>query len=256
VRNNPLLSAAAGVAGIASLAYADEGPGYGVVLDPERPAAVEMSNRDINRIVCAGGDFEDFKFSGEKGIVVEAAGENAFVKFQIVEIGSERQYVTARSEFFFRCGGEMFTVFGNPRDIPAQTIFLGRLSAGGKANAALFNPMSDEERAVSITRAVLKEETGVAISRVALDEPYEDGIIAGADVRRRQHFLIEGSGMRAAEFLVRASRDLFLNEMMFVGRTFGPSIYAVTVEQPQLKAGEVGRVVIVYRGASAEEVRR
>jgi conjugal transfer pilus assembly protein TraK len=245
-----------GAAASLSLAQAEEGPAHGVVIYAERPTSVDMSNRDINRVVCTGGDFEDYKFSGEKGIVVEAAGEDAFVKFQIVEIGIERQYVTARSEFFFRCGGEMYTVFGNPRDIPSQTLFLGDLSSGAKANAEVFNPLSDEERAVSITKAVLKEETGVAVSRVALDEPFEAGLIPGADVRRRHHFLIEGSGMSAAEFLVRASRDVFLNEMMFVGRSFGRSIYAVTIEEPRLKSGEVGRVVIIYRGAQIGERAR
>lgn len=245
---NKIRSAAAGAIALGGAAAAAEEPGYGVVVFPERPTTVEMSNRDINRVVCAGGEFEDYKFSGEKGIVVETAGPDAFVKFQIVEVGENRKYVTARSEFFFKCAGEMFTVFASPRDMPSQTVFLGRPGGAAKENAQVFNPLADEERAVAITLAILREETGPTFSRVVLDEPYRAGLAPGADVRRRNHYLIEGSGFSAAEFLVRASRDLTLDEMMFVRPAFGRSIYAVTLEEPRLKAGEVRRVVIVYRG--------
>lgn len=232
-----------------SNAQAGEGPGYGVVVYPERPTTLEMSNRDINRVVCTDGGFEDYKYSGEKGIVVEASGSDAFVKFQILEIGSERQYVTARSEFFFRCGGEMYTLFGSPRDIPSQTVFLGgALGQGAKKNAELFNPLSDEERALTITRQALKETAPASYSKTLLDDPYRDGLVAGVDIRKRTHYRVEGSGFAASVFLVRAARDVTLSEMMFVGPAFGRSIYAVTIERPQLKSGEVTRAVLVYRG--------
>lgn len=250
MQNRQLFGFFAGVFAMSTAARADNGPGFGVVIFPERPTTAEMSNRDINRVVCSGGNVEDYKFSGEKGIIVDASGSDAFVKFQIMEIGEVRQYVTARSEFFFKCAGEMYTVFATPRDIPSQTIFLGKPGGGAKENAEIFNPLSDEERAVSITQAILRESSPSNFSRVSLDEPYAQGLVPGADVRRRNHYLIEGSGFSAAEFLVRASRDVVLNEMMFARRAFGRSIYAVTLETPQLKAGEVGRVVIVYRGDS------
>lgn len=221
----------------------------GVIVFPESPTPVEMSNRDINRVVCSGGEFEDYKYSGEKGILVEAAGSDAFVKFQIMETGANRQYVTARSEFFFKCNGRMFTLFATPRDVTSRTIHLGGPQTHSRhENVERFNPLSDEERAIAITHDVLKENTPASYSRVLLDEPYAQGMIPGADVRRRAHIHVEGSGFSAAEYLVRASRSLNLNEMMFASRRFGSSIYAITLETPQLKAGEVGRVVLVYRG--------
>ncbi len=234
---------------ITNAAAAEPEAGYGVVVYAERPTTVELSNRDINRIVCVDGGFEDYKYSGEKGIVVEASGSDAFVKFQILEIGESRQYVTARSEFFFRCSGEMFTLFGAPRDMPSQTIFLGgALGHGAKQNAELFNPLSDEERAIEITRHVLRETAPASFSKTVLDEPYSDGVVAGVDVRRRTHYHVTGTGFSAAEFLVRAARDVRLHEMNFAARALGRSIYAITIERPQLKAGEVTRVVLIYRG--------
>ncbi|MEL6277280.1 MAG: type-F conjugative transfer system secretin TraK [Pseudomonadota bacterium] len=232
-----------------SLALAADGPSHGTVVYPETPTTVDMSNRDINRLVCQGGSFEDYKFSGEKGIIVEASGADAFVKFQILEVGDDRQYVTARSEFFLKCGGAMFTVFARPRDIPSQTVFLGApTAAAAKANSDIFNPLSDEERAIRITHGILKDAAPAGFSKTAFDEPYRDGMIAGADVRRRAHFQIEGSGFSGAEYLVRASRPVLLDEMMFARRAFGKAIYAVTIESPQLKAGEVTRAIVIYRG--------
>lgn len=252
VRRGPaLLTAWLTAAGVisSSTASAADAPTHGIIAYPERPTDVALSNRDINRIVCADGGFEDYKYSGEKGILVEASGADAFVKFQIIETGAGRQYVTARSEFFFKCAGAMYTLFGSPRDIPSQTVVLGGgQGKAAEANKALFNPLSDEERAITITHHVLKETTPSGFSKVQLDEPFHDGVIAGADVRRRAHFHIEGSGFSAAEFLVRAARDVSLEETKFARRGFGRSIYAVTIEKPQLKAGEVTRVVLIYRG--------
>ena len=226
-------------------------PGYGILAYPERPVEIPLSNRDVNRIVCDAGAIEDYKFSGEKGILMEASGQDAYVKFQIMEVGEARQYVTVRSEFFVKCGGATYTLFAQPQDIPAQTVFLG----GGetraeKANVALFNPLSDEERAISITHSVLRDDPPSSFSVRLLDEPYRAGAIPGADVRRRRHVHAEGTGFSAAEFLVRAARPVRLEETMFLRRRFGASIYAVTLEKPELEAGEVGRVVIVYRGAA------
>ena len=230
-------------------ARAQSGPG--IVVYPESPTGVEMSNRDINRIVCSGGVFEDYKYSGEKGILVEAAGSDAFVKFQIMETGADRKYVTARSEFFFKCNGRMFTLFATPKDVPSRTIHLGGPQTEARRdNLERFNPLSDEERAVAITHDVLRESTPASFSKILLDEPYAPGIIPGADIRRRAHIYIEGSGFSAAEFLVRASRPINLTEITFASRRFGTSIYAITIESPQLKAGEVGRVVLIYRGGA------
>ncbi|MEM6415478.1 MAG: type-F conjugative transfer system secretin TraK [Pseudomonadota bacterium] len=223
---------------------------YGIVVYPESPVTVQLSNRDINRLVCQSGSMEDIKYSTEKGIIVEGAGSDFFVKFQMIEVGEQRTFVQARSEFFVRCGGKMYTLFGEPKNIKAQTIFLGGETKGEEENVAVFNPMSDEERVISITHSILKDETPASFSSVSLDEPYKSGLIPGVDIRRRTHFHVEGTGLSAAEFLIRASRRVRLQEAEFMRRAFGNSIYAITLETPELGAGDVTRAVIVYRGVS------
>ena len=228
-----------------------EEPGYGMVVYPESPVGVPLSNRDINRFVCQGGGMEDVKFSAEKGIQGEGSGSDFYVKFQMIELEGKRSYVTARSEFYIKCAGKTYTIFGEPKNIRAQTVFLG---GGGPdkvaTNVAVFNPLSDEERVISITHAIMKEKVPATFSRIVSDEPYRSGIIPGADIRRRTHYRIEGTGLSAAEYLIRAARPMRLNEMQFLSRSFGRSIYGITLQSHELSAGDVGRVVIVYRGAA------
>ena len=52
---------------------------------PDQTSSIRLSNRDINHLVCQGGEIEDVKFSAEKAIAVEKAGADAWVKFLVKE---------------------------------------------------------------------------------------------------------------------------------------------------------------------------
>ena len=52
---------------------------------PDQASHIRLSNRDVNHIVCVGGDFEDVKFSAEKGLTVERGGSDAWIKFLVLE---------------------------------------------------------------------------------------------------------------------------------------------------------------------------
>ena len=41
---------------------------------PDQTSSIRLSNRDINHLVCQGGEIEDVKFSAKKAIAVEKAG--------------------------------------------------------------------------------------------------------------------------------------------------------------------------------------
>src|SRR3546814_16345196 len=43
---------------------------------PDQMSTIRLSNRDVNHIVCVGGEIEDVKFSAEKAIAVERAGSD------------------------------------------------------------------------------------------------------------------------------------------------------------------------------------
>jgi conjugal transfer pilus assembly protein TraK len=141
---------------------------------PDQTSRIRLSNRDVNHIVCVGGDIEDVKFSAEKGLAVERGGSDAWVKFLVLETedpnggpaGTKtRTYVTSPSEFFVSCNGAIYPLYAEPADIPAQTV---TLVPGGaqraRANDALLGPLVEEERAVGIALAILQDRVPASFS--------------------------------------------------------------------------------------------
>ena len=84
---------------------------------PDQTSRIRLSNRDINHVVCEGGEIEDIKFSAEKGLAVEKGGSDAWIKFLAREIDDAgqvtRSYVTQPSEFFVNC---LLYTSPSPRD--------------------------------------------------------------------------------------------------------------------------------------------
>ena len=216
---------------------------------PDVPTAIILSNRDTNRVVCVDGQIDGYRFSEEKGALVDSSGNEAFIKFQIQELGDTRTYVQVRSEFYFQCGGVTYTLLSVPTDTPAQTIYLVPGSgADAKTNVALFSPLSDEERAVTLSLAILKDDVPASFTGMPVSDPYDSHVLGGLDVRLHQQIDVTGTPYRAHEYRLRARKTVTLKETDFLKPFFGSAIYAVTFDRTNLKAGEVGRVIIVYRG--------
>ncbi len=93
------------------------------VISAEIPTAVELSNMDINRIVCSG-PMTDLIFSQEKGMTGHFSGNNAFIKFKIEDMGGEYIYADEQSELFVVCNNTVYTLIVTPTDIPSVTIRL------------------------------------------------------------------------------------------------------------------------------------
>ncbi|WP_262695988.1 type-F conjugative transfer system secretin TraK [Kordiimonas aquimaris] len=216
---------------------------------PGNPTAVVLSNRDTNRIVCVAGQIGGYRFSEEKGAIVDGSGNEAFIKFQIERFGEDQKYVNIRSEFYFQCAGVTYTLLSAPGDIAAQTVYLVPGSGQDeKANRMTFKALSEEERAVTMTLSILKDDIPVSFTTKPSAEPYNQHVLKRVDVRLVKEVAAVGTGYSAREYLLRARSDVALAERDFLKPFFGASIYAVTLDRLNLKAGEVGRVVFVYRG--------
>lgn len=221
---------------------------------PDQVSNIRLSNRDINHIVCVGGEIEDVKFSAEKGLAVEKAGPDAWIKFLVKETDDAgmvtRSYVTAPSEFFVSCNGAIYPLYAEPSDIPAQTVSLTPgASQRAKSNEDLLGPLVEEERAVSITLAMLQERIPASFAEVA---PARQLIVVaslpGLLIRERRRVEIEGAGLSASEYRIDATADAEIDERRFLDRSFGTRIFAVSLDRLAIKAGEGARLVVVRRG--------
>jgi len=220
---------------------------------PDQTSAIRLSNRDVNHVVCLGGEVEDVKFSAEKAIAVEKAGSDAWIKFLVKESDDAgqvtRSYATVPSEFFVSCNGAIYPLYAEPSDIPAQTVALAPGKAQrAKANDDLLGPLVEEERAVSVTLALLQDRIPASFSGVAprLGEIPLAGL-PGAKVTEHRRVMIEGSALSASEYRVEVLAETTLDERAFLDRSLGARIFAVSADRLALKAGDSARVVVVRR---------
>jgi conjugal transfer pilus assembly protein TraK len=222
---------------------------------PDQTSHIRLSNRDVNHVVCVGGDIEDVKFSAEKGLAVERGGPDAWIKFLVREtddLGTvSRSYVTAPSEFFVTCNGAVYPLYAEPADIPAQTVTLvPGASQRARSNEALLGPLVEEERAVSITLALLQDRVPASFAEVAPRKgPLMLLALPGVGVVERRRLAIEGSGLSASEYRLTATAPLALDERQFLDIVLGPDIFAVTIDRLNLAIGQSARVIVVRRGA-------
>ena len=222
---------------------------------PDQTASIRLSNRDVNHLICQGGEIDDVKFSAEKAIAVERGGADAWIKFLVKEVDGEsaptRTYVTTASEFFVSCNGAIYPLYAEPSDIPAQTVILapGTMQRA-RANTDLLGPLVEEERAVSISLAMLQDRVPASFAEVAptASEITLPGLPA-VSLHERRRVEIEGAGLGASEYLVRASADEVLAEPHFLVPVLGADIFAVTLDRLTLKAGDTARLIVVRRGA-------
>lgn len=221
---------------------------------PDQTSTARLSNRDVNHIVCVGGEIEDVKFSAEKAIAVERAGSDAWIKFFVKEVDDmgavTRTYVTTPSEFFISCNGAIYPIYAEPSDIPAQTVTLvpGRPQRA-RANEDLLGPLVEEERAISISLAMLQDRVPASFTEVAP----RAGIITvqavpSATLVERRRLEVEGSGLSASEYRLTSDSDATLEERQFLDRGLGADIFAVTLDRLSLKAGESARLIVIRRG--------
>lgn len=238
----------------ATLARAQGRTAQGITALPDQVSTIRLSNRDINHVVCVGGEIEDVKFSAEKAIAVEKAGADAWIKFLVKETDDAgmvtRSYVTAPSEFFVSCNGAIYPLYAEPSDIPAQTVSLTPGAAQrAKSNEDLLGPLVEEERAVWITLSMLQERIPASFAEVApARQPVVLEGLPGLLIRERRRVEIEGAGLSASEYRIDANADAALDERRFLDRIFGTRIYAVSLDRLALKAGEAARLVVVRRG--------
>lgn len=220
---------------------------------PDQTSRIRLSNRDVNHIVCVGGDIDDVKFSAEKGLAVERGGSDAWVKFLVLEtddMGAKtRTYVTTPSEFFVSCNGAIYPLYAEPADMPAQTVTLVPGAAQrARANDALLGPLVEEERAVGIVLALLQDRVPASFSEVA---PSRDRLtlpdLPSITISERRRLDIEGAGLSASEYLVSTSNQVALEERNFLDSAFGPDIFAVTLDRLALGQGDSARLIVVRR---------
>jgi conjugal transfer pilus assembly protein TraK len=213
----------------------------------EVPTMVELSAREINRIVCPG-QMTDLIFSEEKGLTGHFSGNNAFIKFTAEEVGGKLKYSKEPSEIYVVCNGSVYTIIGAPVEINAVTVRLA-LPKGEtvEKNIARYKNMPLEKQALQLIKEAYD---GVFPSSYqVIDKAVPVHLCPDLDLVRQQVVEIEGVGLRLKSFKAtsRLATDLELAEKTFLTAAVGNPILAVAIEQHNLKPKQSTRIFVVER---------
>lgn len=217
--------------------------------EPEQVSALQVSNRDVNRINCPG-PLDDVFFSQEKPVTVTPDGQgNLFVKFLAEKTGATTAYLDDPADLHVVCDGAVYTMILHPRPIDSVTVRLGRKPIGVEETVKEWGALPIEDRIKRLTLAIWHNEVPPGFTRTrggarpeAATRLYNDMMIEPLHTLRGP-----GSGLRATEYSVRARRPLTLEERYFLRPEFG-DVIAITVDPLVLyEEGERSRLIVVER---------
>lgn len=224
-------------------------------VDPAITTAIKVSNRDVNRVHCAGS-IEDVIWSNEKPMTVTPAKNgNVFVKFLVRRQGEHEVPATQPADLHIVCNGQVYTLILYPKASDSVTIHLGSSKAATLTEIVEeWSALPLEERVKKITLAMFREEIPSGFSRTPTrgarrDIQFYDRLsIQGVFEMRAP-----GLGLNATEYRVVSSSALTLDERDFLLPQFG-NVVGITVDPVVLTPDQrAARLIVVERAASNGE---
>ena len=214
---------------------------------PEMPTIVQLSNRDINRIVCSG-PMSDLIFSEEKGVTGHFSGNSAFIKFKAEEFNGLLTYAETPSELFVVCNGAVYTLIAEPHEIASVTLHLAAPAKDVfKKNIDHYKNMPLEKQVLQI----IKEgyEGGYPSSYKVSNADTLIPLCGDLSVNLMQTVDVEGVGLRLKQFKVASTKGepMELQEKTFLSLGISESILAVAIEDHVFNTGEATRVFVVEK---------
>lgn len=219
------------------------GPVFAKEVLPGQTIMVDVSNADINRIICPE-PVQDAIYSEDKGLSVRYVGRDIFVKFLVSD-----HIRPAPAELFLVCDGDVYSLVLNPTEMALQTI---HLSSGIKkritANRSLFEGLAYEEKISQSIQAVLTDRLpdGFRVSKA----------MGGVSLFRQikldinRIIYIDGEGLRIKEYLAElvGESPVTLQEKDFLKKEIALEPIAISIEAPHLNSiNRVSRILIVER---------
>jgi len=221
------------------------------VVTPEKTTMINMSNVDINRIVCPV-DVQDVVYSEEKGVKVKVLGRNVFVKFQVrkvVEGEKEKvEYSTTPVDIHVVCNGKVFPIIAVPKRIPSVLVYLEDKEAEIKERLEENRELSYEER---LARIVKEFFTGnVPLNAEFIKDEKKFHLYKNLVIDKKGTYVLEGEGIQVSFFEITYNGEkLFvdLNERMFLKKELTARPLAVSLDRLKLKKGEKAVLLIIEK---------
>lgn len=216
-------------------------------ISPDMSSIVQLSNRDINRIVCSG-PMSDLIYSEEKGVTGHFSGNSAFIKFKAEELDGQLTYAETPSELFIVCNGAVYTLIAEPQATSSVTLHLAAPAKDVlKKNIDHYKNMPLEKQVLQIIKEGF--EGGYPSSYKVSNADTLIPLCGDLSVNLIQTVDVEGIGLRLKQYKVASTRDetMELKEKTFLSLFISEAILAVAIEDQVLNTGEATRVFVVEK---------
>lgn len=223
---------------------------------PERPTAMLVSNRDVNRLNCPQG-VEDVVWSAEKPVKVSRAGENVFVKFLVAKQGERESYASTPLDVHVICGGAVYTLILHPREMDSVTVRLGDTRRQNlQAVTREWGSLPVEDRVKRLTLAMYRNQVPDTFTKNLIQpgDPRRNlALYRNAQVVGQSEVIATGLGLKAVEYVVIAGEAMQLTERDFLVPQMG-DVVGVTVEPLTLGKDDVARLIVIERVEATGEL--
>lgn len=219
---------------------------YHVIYD-EGFHPVEISLRDISRIVCSG-DIEKVVYSKEKGIEVKTTGKNAFLKNLPKEVFDpltgklNMEYDNRPKELYLVCEGRTFSLLLIPKNTPPTTTFL-KLSHSDKKIAY------EHEKSSTYENTMLNLIKDAYFDRVPTGYSSKDvnKIFDFKEMSIIHKTTYEGMMYEINVFTLIAKTEVNLDEKVVLSALKIKNPVACSFVETTLRASEQTRLIVVRR---------
>lgn len=230
-------------------------PSHSVEAMPDIVTSADLSNRDVNRIICpAGQPVKDVVYSQEKGVTVKIDGNNVFVKFLIKKdpATGENIYITKPVEMYVVCGNEgaIYTLIFRPRNISARSVRLVGDTQRIKKNLSLFKDMPIEQAVIMMVKKVYVDEVpeSFTIKKVNL----RLDVFKDIDVVFNRVVVAEGEGIRLKEYVIQLKTSYSKDRMKVLEKYFlipdlAQNPVGIALETLTLVKGKPTRLFVVEK---------
>ncbi len=220
---------------------------------PEKTTMIEMSNVDINRIVCPI-NIQDVIFSEEKGVVVNVVGRNAFVKFKVKKVNENFEYSKTPVDIHVVCGGKVYSIIAFPKKIPAVLVYLEDKETLLKSSLESISKLNFEERLVYYVKEIFAGRVPFEAEPEKVNVKHN--VFKDLEIVELVRYVIEGEGIVLKFFSLKyVGNDNYidLNERLFLKKELTVSPLAVSLSKLRLSKGETAELIIIEKKLAKEK---
>ncbi len=215
---------------------------------PEIATKVELSNSDVNRIICPT-PITDIVHSQEKGIKIHYTKKDAYLKFEIIKIDEKLHYSQIPSELFITCGESVYHIIAVPKKIPSQIIHLASGTTQTiKKNQAYLRGLPYEEKVLKLIKAVYTNDIPDSFTIHTANKAIN--LYRNLKVTHIRTIKVEGEGFLIKEYVLKpkdVTGAIALKEGDFLRSEFTLRPVALSIDILSLKPGHTARMIIIER---------